>query len=182
MDAKTNAKTNGPRAYAYQQNSRRSLSPSPPPRLQPVACDGRPSSDTQRHADGCLSPWANPVTGALGWQVTTPSRRLAATVAAISGGNTRSRKEGKQWTAHIPETSVTVLTVGADSGALWCRLASVTDSGILTVAIAPWTTATVLRCPVAALPARGTLSVRDVRMTTRMGRTVRYLVPEFSPS
>jgi hypothetical protein len=52
----------------------------------------------------------------------------------------------------------------------------------LTVIIAPWTPATVLKCPVTALPARGTLSVRDVRITTRMSRTVRYLVPQFTPS
>ena len=31
------------------------------------------------------------------------------------------------------------------------------------------------------LRSRGTLSVRDVRITTRMGRTVRYLVPQFAP-
>jgi hypothetical protein len=117
----------------------------------------------------------------LGWQVTTPSRRLAATVAAISGGKTRSREKGKQWQALIPETSITVLVTHADS-VLWCRLAGNPDSGVLTVAIAPWTTATVLKYPVTALPARGMLSVRDVRMTTRMGRTVRYLVPEFIPS
>jgi hypothetical protein len=28
-----------------------------------------------------------------------------------------------------------------------------------------------------ALPAQGRLSVREVRLTTRMGRTVRYLIP-----
>jgi len=92
------------------------------------------------------------------------------------------REKGQQWHALIPETSIPVLVTGADSGALSCRLASRPDSGILTVAIAPWTTATVLKYPVAALPAHGTLSARDVRMTTRMGRTVRYLVPEFIPS
>jgi hypothetical protein len=31
-----------------------------------------------------------------------------------------------------------------------------------------------------AFPAQGRLSVRDVRVTTRMGRTVRYLIPEFT--
>jgi hypothetical protein len=35
---------------------------------------------------------------------------------------------------------------------------------------------------VTVLPARGTLSVNDVRTTTRMGRTVRYLVPVFTLS
>ena len=131
--------------------------------------------------DGRLTPWADPVTATLGWQVTTASRRLAATVAAISGGKAKPHEKG-QWQARIPEAALTVLVTGADSGALWCRLGRRPDSGFLIVAIAPWTTATVLKCPVTALPARGTLSVRDMRITTRMGRTVRYLVPEFSPS
>jgi hypothetical protein len=41
----------------------------------------------------------------------------------------------------------------------------------------PWPTALVLRCPLTALPAHGQLSVRDVLLATRMGRTVRYLIP-----
>ena len=122
----------------------------------------------------------DPVTGALGWQVTA-SRRLAATVAAISGGKAHPHQKGK-WQASIPQAALTVVVTGADSGALWCRFGSGQDSGVLTVAFAPWTAATVLKCPVTALPARGTLSARDVRITTRMGRTVRYLVPEFIPS
>jgi hypothetical protein len=131
--------------------------------------------------DGRLTPWADPVTGTLGWQVTTASRHLAATVAAISSGKAQPHEKG-QWQARIPEAALTVLVTGADSDALWCRLGSRPDSGLLTVAIAPWTAATVLKCPVTALPARGTLSVRDLRITTRMGRTVRYLAPEFTPS
>ena len=71
--------------------------------------------------DGCLSPWADPVTATLGWQVTTASRRLAATVAAISGGKAKPHEKG-QWQARIPEAALTVLLTGADSGALWCRL------------------------------------------------------------
>jgi hypothetical protein len=130
---------------------------------------------------GRLSPWANPVTGALGWQVTTASRRLAVAVAGICGEKAHPHEKG-QWQATIPESGLTVTVTGADSGALWCRLGAQPDSGILTVAFAPWTAATVLKCPVTAWPARGTLSVRDVRMATRMGRTVRYLVPQFIPS
>jgi hypothetical protein len=34
--------------------------------------------------------------------------------------------------------------------------------------------------PLTELPAQGRLSVRDVRVTTRMGRTVRYLIPAFT--
>jgi len=130
--------------------------------------------------DGRLTPRADPVTGALGWQVLTVSRRTAVAVATVSG---TVHPLGKgEWQARIPEKSITVTVTGADSGKLWCRLDSQPDSGVLTVTIKPWTIDTVLKCPVAALPAFGTLSVRDVRITTRMGRTVRYLVPEFIPA
>jgi hypothetical protein len=131
--------------------------------------------------DARLTPRADAVTGALGWQALTVSRRIAVAVAAVSGGTVHPLGKG-EWQARIPDTSIEVLATYTDSSALWCRLADRPDSGVLTVAIAPWTTATVLKCPVTALPARGRLSVRDVRMTTRMGRTVRFLVPPFRPS
>jgi len=130
---------------------------------------------------GRLAPRADPVTGALGWQVLTVSRSAAVAVAAVSGGTVHPLGKG-EWQARIPETAIAVTVTAAGSGRLWCRLASRPDSGVFTAAIAPWTVATVLKCPVTALPARGKLSVRDVRVTTRMGRTVRYLVPEFTPS
>jgi hypothetical protein len=131
--------------------------------------------------DGRLTPRADPVSGALGWQALAVSRRTAVAVAGICGGTVHPLGKG-EWQARIPETAIAVVAVSADSGKLWCRLAGRPDSGLFTVAIAPWTTTTVLKCPVAALPARGKLSVREVRITTRMGRTVRYLVPEFLPS
>jgi hypothetical protein len=121
------------------------------------------------------------VTGALGWQALTVSRRAAVTVAGITGGTVHPLGKG-EWQARIPEKTITVTVTGAGPGKLWCRLGDGPDSGVLTVAVKPWTIATVLKCPVTALPARGTLSVRDARITTRMGRTVRYLVPEFTPS
>jgi hypothetical protein len=121
------------------------------------------------------------VTGALGWQALTVSRRAAVTAAGIAGGTVHPLGKG-EWQARIPEKSITVTVTSADPGKLWCRLADGPDSGAFTVAIAPWTIATVLKCPVAELPASGTLSVRDVRITTRMGRDIRYLVPEFTPS
>jgi hypothetical protein len=144
---------------------------------------GLPEGGMPEHGprDGRLTPWADPVTGALGWKVLTASRRLAVTVAAISGGKAHPHQKGK-WQASIPQAALRVTVTGVDSGALWCHPGSRPDSGILTVAFAPWTPATVLKCPMTALPALGTLSVRDVRITTRMGRTVRYLVPEFIPS
>jgi len=74
-----------------------------------------------------------------------------------------------------------VVAIDADSDALWCRLGALPDSGVFVLAFAPWPAATVLKCPLTALPAPGRLSVRDVRVTTRMGRTVRYLIPAFTP-
>jgi hypothetical protein len=96
-------------------------------------------------------------------------------------GTVRSH-DGGEWHVRIPEPALTVTATSADDSALRCRPGNLPDSAALTVAFAPWTPATVLKCPVTALPARGTLSVRDLRMTTRMGRTVRYLVPQFIPS
>jgi hypothetical protein len=131
--------------------------------------------------DGRLTPRADPATGALGWQALTVSRLTAVAVATVSGGTVHPLGKG-EWQARIPETAISVTVTDADSENLWCRLAAKPDSGILTVTIKPWTIATVLKCPVTALPALGKLSVRDVRITTRMGRTVRYLVPEFIAS
>ena len=128
---------------------------------------------------GLLSPWANPLTDALGWQLLTPSRCLAQAVAGDSG-TVRADGNGA-WHARIAESSLSVAVVGADDSALWCRPAGVPGPCALTVAFAPWTPATVLKCPVTALPAAGTLSVRDVQVTTRMGRLVRFLVPVFTP-
>ena len=131
--------------------------------------------------DGRLIPRADPVTGALGWQALTVSRRTAVAVAGISGGTVHPLGKG-EWQTRIPEAAIAVTVTDADPEKLWCRLAGRPDSGIFTVTVKPWTIATVLKCPVTALPAQGKLSVRDVRITTRMGRTVRYLVPEFIPS
>jgi len=162
-----NANVNRPRAYAYRAGMRRSRARS------------QPAGERAHDADGRLSPWADPVSGALGWQVLTASRCLALAMAGRCG-TVRSHDDG-EWHARIPEPALAVTATGADDSALWCRPGILPDSA-LTVAFAPWTPATVLKCPVTALPARGTLSVRDVRMTTRMGRIVRYLVPEFNPS
>ena len=74
-----------------------------------------------------------------------------------------------------------VVVIGADTGALRCHLSARPHYGVFVLAFAPWPVTTVLKCPLAALPAQGRLSVRDVRVITRMGRTVRYLVPVFTP-
>jgi hypothetical protein len=130
---------------------------------------------------GQLAPWAELVTGALGWQVTTPSRRLAALIAeTIPAGKISANKKG-EWQVHIQQVVLAVTVINAGTAALQCMIDINPSSDVFTLIFAPWSTATVLKCSVTALPARGTLSVRDVRMTTRMGRIVRYLVPEFNP-
>jgi hypothetical protein len=134
-----------------------------------------------RHSrDERLSPWAAPVTGEPGWQITTPSSRLALAVATIvPGGTVRSHEEGG-WQARLPEAVLTVTVLSADVGVLRCRLSARPSLGAFTLSFAPWPTALVLRFPLTALPAQGQLSVHDVRVATRMGRTVRYLIPAFT--
>jgi hypothetical protein len=128
---------------------------------------------------GKISPRADPVTGTPGWQITTQSRRLAVAVAAISGGAAHNHGKG-EWRASIPQSLLMVTVVAADDGTLWCRLETEPKIGVFTMAFAPWPPATVLKCSLGELPTRGRLSVRDVRVTTRMGRTVRYLIPAFT--
>jgi hypothetical protein len=130
---------------------------------------------------GRLAPWTDPAGEALGWQVTTPSRPLAALIAETVPAGTISAHEKGEWRLHIPQAALAVTVKNADTVALNCTLSIHPYSEMFILAFAPWSAATVLKCPMTALPARGTLSVRDIRMTTRMGRTVRYLVPEFTP-
>jgi len=131
--------------------------------------------------DGRLSPSADAATDAPGWQITTRSRRLAVAVATtIPGGTVHSRTKG-EWQARIPQAVLMVTLIAADTGTLWCRLDTHPDSGVYALTFSPWSAATVLKCPLTTLPAAGRLSVRDVRVTTRMGRTVRYLIPAFTP-
>ena len=132
--------------------------------------------------DGQLSPWADPVSGTPRWQITTGSRRLALAVATIIPGGTVRCHEKGDWRARLPDAvlTVTALDADADAGVLRCRFSVQPSLGAFTLAFAPWPTTLVLRCPLTALPAQGQLSVRDVRLTTRMGRTVRYLIPAFT--
>jgi hypothetical protein len=131
--------------------------------------------------DGRMSPWADAAADAPGWQITTRSRRLAvALVTTIAAGTVHSDKKG-EWQARIPQPVLTVVVIEAGAGTLWCRLSAQPHYGMFVLAFAPWPAATVLTCPLTALPAQGRLSVRDVRVITRMGRTVRYLVPVFTP-
>jgi hypothetical protein len=164
-----NANANGPRVCTHKAHSRRSHSRSQPagPRTSRQPCDGR------------LTPWADPVVGTLGWQAHTTSRRLAV---ALAGDCRTVRLHGKrEWLARIPQPALTITVISADDSTLWCSLGNRLDSGVLTVTFTPWTVGSILKCPLSTLPARGTLSVRDIRIKTRMGRTVRYLIPEFNP-
>lgn len=129
-------------------------------------------------SDGRLTPWAAPVTGAPGWQITTRSRRLAV-ATTLTGGAAQSREKG-EWQARLPEAVLTVVALDANADTLWCRLGTQPSLGVFTLTFAPWSAALVLRWPLTALPVEGRLSVRDVRLTTRMGRTVRYLIPAFT--
>jgi hypothetical protein len=142
---------------------------------------GRTLSENEPR-DGRLSPWADAATDTPRWQITTRSRRLAVAVATTVPGGTVHPHEKGQWRAGIPQAVLMVMVVGADAKTLWCRLSVKPDLGVFDLAFAPWPAAIVLKCPLTALPADGRLMVRDVRVTTRMGRTVRYLVPVFSTS
>jgi hypothetical protein len=87
--------------------------------------------------DGRLSPWAAPVTGVPGWQITTPSRRLAVAVATILTGGTVHPHEKDEWQARLPEAVLTVAVIEADSDTLLCRLTARPSLGVFTLAFAP---------------------------------------------
>jgi hypothetical protein len=143
---------------------------------------GRDEGTTTRTGRrGRLAPWADPVTNTLGWQVTAPSRRLAALIADTAPAAAIAAHGKREWHAHIPQAVLAVTVMNADTVALQCTLSIHPHSEIFILTFSPWPVTFVLKCPVAALPAYGTLTVRDVRMTTRMGRIVRYLIPEFIP-
>ena len=112
------------------------------------------------------------------------SRRLAVAVATTLSGRTVHCHEKGEWQARIPQAVLMVVVIAADADALRCRLSAQPEYGVFVLAFTPWPgrPQTVLTCPLTALPAQGQLSVRDVRVITRMGRTLGYLVPAFAPS
>ena len=71
--------------------------------------------------DGRLSPWADAVTDAPGWQITTRSRRLAGAVAATIPGATVHPHEKGEWQARIPQAVLMVVVIDAGAGALRCH-------------------------------------------------------------
>lgn len=150
------------------------------PRRIPEQEETNPEGTARGPRAGRLAPRADPVTGTLGWQALTVSRTAAVAVAAITGGTVVPLGKG-EWQARIPEPALEITLAGAGPGTLWCHLGSNPESGVFTLAFPPWQAEIVLASPVTGFPAHGKLSVRDVRLATRMGRTVRFLVPEFTP-
>lgn len=120
-------------------------------------------------------PWAGPPARIPGWLAITESRKTAVAVAGIAGGTVTSEREG-QWQARIPHAAIEVTAVRADAETLRCRL----GTGIFILEFTPWPQSAVIPVPPDDMPATGKLTVRAVLMTTRMRRTVRFLVPEFT--
>src|SRR2546428_298254 len=106
-------------------------------------------------------------------QAGEPGRRVAAAVRAPRRELPRGDIEDGGQPLDFPGGETPLLATRGDADTLLCRLIIQADLGVFTLAFAPWPAALVLRCPLTALPAQRRLSVRDVRLTTRMGRTVR---------
>ena len=88
--------------------------------------------------DGRLSPRADAVTDAPGWQITTWSRRLVVAVAATIPGATVHPHEKGEWQARIPQAVLMVVVIDAYAGALRCHLSARPDPGVFALAFAPW--------------------------------------------
>lgn len=128
-----------------------------------------------------LTPAADPGTGPA-WDITTPTRRQArAITAAIPGTTTRQTAPG-QWQARIPKPTLAVTATAADAETLTITLDDAPEAGPLTLTFHPWHAADVIPSQLPELPAPGRLTNRDIRTTTLMGRTVRYLIPAFTAS
>lgn len=130
---------------------------------------------TLRTRENQLVPWAGPPARIPGWLAITESRKAAADVAAIAGGTVTSEQEG-QWQARIPKARIDATAVTADTRSLRCRI----GDGIFILEFTPWPQSAVITIPPDDMPATGKLTVRAVLMTTRMRRTVRFLLPEFT--
>jgi hypothetical protein len=153
---------------------RRPARTGPPSRRDPRQPPGR----ARDPGAGTLTPRADPVTGALGWQVTTPDRHLAdAAAATCPGGTVRSDGHGR-WHARLPGPVLAVTAITTAPGALRCRLAASPGLGAFTLPL-PWTTPPEPH-GAAGAPASGHLTIRPVLLTTRTGRTIRYLIPELA--
>jgi hypothetical protein len=144
-----------------------------------------PQSPPVRRADAGKIPAPAPnghLTPATGpaWDITTTARRHAAAITAAIPDATVSRAGQGQWRTRIPRQSLTVTATHADADALTVTLDEAPAAGPIALTFHPWTAADVMPLLPAELPARGRLSIRDIRISTLMGRTVRYLIPAFT--
>ena len=156
--------------------SRPAVRTGPPPRRDPRRPPRQPDRDP---GAGALAPRADPVTGALGWQVTTTSRHLAdAAAAAHPGATVRGDGHGR-WHARLPGPHLAVTAITAAPAAIRCRLAACPGLGVLALPLGPRAVPPAPG-PAEPLPDSGHLTIRPVLLTTRTGRTIRYLIPELT--
>ena len=127
---------------------------------------------------GHLTPAAGPA-----WDIiiiTTTARRRAAAIAAAIPDATVNRAGPGQWRTRIPRQSLAVTATHADAGTLTVTFDDAPAAGPIALTFHPWTAADVLPLIPPGLPAPGHLTIRDIRISTLMGRTVRYLIPAFT--
>ncbi len=124
---------------------------------------------------GQLTPAAGPA-----WDITTPARSRAAAIAAAIPGTTVNRAGQGQWQARIPRPALAVTATHADADTLTVTLDDAPAAGPVALTFHPWTAADVMPLLPAELPAPGRLTIRDIRISTLTGRTVRYLIPAFT--
>jgi hypothetical protein len=157
--------------------------------FHPRQPDNSPQSPPVRRADagkipapapnGHLTPCADPAVGPA-WDITTTARRRAAAIAAAIPGTTVNRAGPGQWRTRIPRQSLAVTATHADARTLTVTLDDAPAAGPIALTFHPWTAADVMPLIPAELPAPGHLTIRDIRISTLMGRTVRYLIPAFT--
>jgi hypothetical protein len=129
--------------------------------------------------NGHLTPATGPATGPA-WDITTTARRRAAAIAAAIPGTTVNRTGPGQWRTRIPRPALAVTATRADAATLTVTLDDAPAAGPVTLTFRPWTAADVMPPVPIELPAPGHLTIRDIRISTLMDRTIRYLMPAFT--
>jgi hypothetical protein len=126
-----------------------------------------------------ITPAADPGTGPA-WDITPLTRSRAGQITASIPAATARRTGPRHWTARILRPALAVTATTADASALTLTLDDAPAAGPLTLTFHPWTADDVMPLPPPELPAPGHLTIRDIRISTLMGRTVRYLIPAFT--
>ena len=144
-----------------------------------IRAAGRHREDPRTRPQRPPHPVADPAAGPA-WDITTPARHRAAAIAAAIPDATVNRTGPGQWRTRIPRQSLTVTATYADAGTLTVTLDDAPAAGPIALTFHPWTAADVMPLLPAELPAPGHLTIRDIRISTLMGRTVRYLIPAFT--